>query len=430
MNATVKIVKKRANHFIAQNTQPLAPIKTIEQKEVVNLNQSDNTNKIRVVRITTVPLSLDKLLNGQLNYVNNYFEVIAVSSDEAYLKKIGEKEKIKVKNIEMSRKITPIQDFISILKMYRFLKEIKPEIVHTHTPKAGLVGMIASKLSGVPVRMHTISGLPLVEAKGLKKKLLILCESITYSCATHVYANSFNILKIIKSLFPFSFKIKVLGNGSTNGIDLKQFDPKSEFLNSKLAYRNEYGIDANDFVFLFVGRVVSDKGINELVRAFSKLENPNNQFKLLLVGPFEEDLNPLQHETLTQIKTNTNIITTGYQSDVRKFYKLSDVFVFPSYREGFPNVVMEAGAMELPVITTNINGCDEIIIPEINGLLIPQKNEKSLLDAMQKISSEQELYQKLKQNSRSVIAEKFDQANLWKIIVNEYKSLSKRYFNR
>lgn len=430
MNATVKIVKKRANHFIAQNTQPLAPIKTIEHKEVVNLNQSDNTNKIRVVRITTVPLSLDKLLNGQLNYVNNHFEVIAVSSDEAYLKKIGEKEKIKVKNIEMSRKITPIQDFISILKMYRFLKEIKPEIVHTHTPKAGLVGMIASKLSGVPVRMHTISGLPLVEAKGLKKKLLILCESITYSCATHVYANSFNILKIIKSLFPFSFKIKVLGNGSTNGIDLKQFDPKSEFLNSKLAYRNEYGIDANDFVFLFVGRVVSDKGINELVRAFSKLENPNNQFKLLLVGPFEEDLNPLQHETLTQIKTNTNIITTGYQSDVRKFYKLSDVFVFPSYREGFPNVVMEAGAMELPVITTNINGCDEIIIPEINGLLIPQKNEKSLLDAMQKISSEQELYHKLKQNSRSVIAEKFDQANLWKIIVNEYKSLSKRYFNR
>lgn len=255
MNATVKIVKKRANHFIAQNTQPLAPIKTIEHKEVVNLNQSDNTNKIRVVRITTVPLSLDKLLNGQLNYVNNHFEVIAVSSDEAYLKKIGEKEKIKVKNIEMSRKITPIQDFISILKMYRFLKEIKPEIVHTHTPKAGLVGMIASKLSGVPVRMHTISGLPLVEAKGLKKKLLILCESITYSCATHVYANSFNILKIIKSLFPFSFKIKVLGNGSTNGIDLKQFDPKSEFLNSKLAYRNEYGIDANDFVFLFeIGR--------------------------------------------------------------------------------------------------------------------------------------------------------------------------------
>ncbi|WP_297509343.1 glycosyltransferase family 4 protein [Flavobacterium sp.] len=430
MNATVKIVKKRANHFIAQNTQPLAPIKTIEQKEVVNLNQSDNTNKIRVVRITTVPLSLDKLLNGQLNYVNNHFEVIAVSSDEAYLKKIGEKEKIKVKNIEMSRKITPIQDFISILKMYRFLKEIKPEIVHTHTPKAGLVGMIASKLSGVPVRMHTISGLPLVEAKGLKKKLLILCESITYSCATHVYANSFNILKIIKSLFPFSFKIKVLGNGSTNGIDLKQFDPKSEFLNSKLAYRNEYGIDANDFVFLFVGRVVSDKGINELVRAFSNLENPNNQFKLLLVGPFEEDLNPLHHDTLTQIKTNTNIITTGYQSDVRKFYKLSDVFVFPSYREGFPNVVMEAGAMELPVITTNINGCDEIIIPEKNGLLIPQKNEKSLLDAMQKISSEQELYQKLKQNSRSVIAEKFDQANLWKIIVNEYKSLSTRYFNR
>ena len=183
-------------------------------------------------------------------------------------------------------------------------------------------------------------------------------------------------------------------------------------------------------MFLFVGRVVSDKGINELVRAFSNLENPNNQFKLLLVGPFEEDLNPLHHDTLTQIKTNTNIITTGYQSDVRKFYKLSDVFVFPSYREGFPNVVMEAGAMELPVITTNINGCDEIIIPEKNGLLIPQKNEKSLLDAMQKISSEQELYQKLKQNSRSVIAEKFDQANLWKIIVNEYKSLSTRYFNR
>lgn len=424
MNASLKLGKKRANQFIVLDPKSVASKKTIPFKNTAaTTNNEELFNKTRIVRITTVPLSLDKLLNGQLNFINNHFEVIAVSSDAEYLKKIGEKEKIKVKNIEMSRKITPIKDIISILKLYRYLKEIKPEIVHTHTPKAGLVGMIAAKLSGVPVRMHTISGLPLVEAKGLKKKLLILCETITYSCATNVYANSFNILKIIQSLFPFSFKIKVLGNGSTNGIDLKQFDVNHENLKSKSDYRKEFSISDDDFVFLFVGRIVSDKGINELVHAFSKLENPTNRYKLFLVGPSEEDLNPLLPKTIKSIQSNPNIITTGYQSDVRKFYKLSDVFIFPSYREGFPNVVMEAGAMNLPVIASKINGCDEIIVPEMNGLLIQPKNEKSLLDAMEKISSNKTFFESLKSNSRTNIAKKYDQSNLWEIILSEYKFL-------
>ncbi|WP_264511403.1 glycosyltransferase family 4 protein [Flavobacterium sp. N1719] len=424
MNASVKIAEKNSLEYISNQENILTVTKTIANTEVSKTNTPETEHKIRIVRVTTVPLSLDKLLNGQLNFVNNHFEVIAVSSDEEYLKKIGEKEKIKVKNIEMSRKITPFKDIISIFKMYKYFKEIRPEIVHTHTPKAGLVGMIAAKLSGVPIRMHTISGLPLVETKGLKKKLLILCETITYSCATNVYANSFNILKLIKTLFPFSFKINVLGNGSTNGIDLKQFDPNHDTLKTKSEYRREFNIHDNDFVFLFVGRLVGDKGINELVKAFSKIDNSDNQFKLVLVGPYEQDLNPLHASTLKIIQSNNNIITTGYQSDVRMFYKLSDVFIFPSYREGFPNVIMEAGAMKLPIIASDINGCNEIITSHVNGLLVPPKCDKSLLKAMLWISSNHLLYYHLKNNSRKVIAEKYDQKNLWEIIINEYKNLS------
>lgn len=430
MDTSVKILKKNKFEYISNQESILTVTKTIDNTEVSDPNIPELQNKIRIVRVTTVPLSLDKLLNGQLNFVNNHFEVIAVSSDEKYLKKIGKKEKVKVKNIEMSRKITPLKDIVSIFKMYKYFKEIKPEIVHTHTPKAGLVGMIAAKLSGVPIRMHTISGLPLVESKGMKKKLLIVCETITYSCATNVYANSFNILKLIKTLFPFNFKINVLGNGSTNGIDLKHFDPNHESLKTKSEYRKEFNIHDNDFVFLFVGRLVSDKGINELVKAFSKIENSENQFKLVLVGPYEQDLNPLHPNTIKIIKSNTNIITTGYQSDVRMFYKLSDVFIFPSYREGFPNVILEAGAMKLPIIASDINGCNEIITPHVNGILVPSKCEKSLLNAMLWICSNHLLFYHLKKNSRKLIAEKYDQRNLWDIIINEYKNLSISLFKK
>lgn len=382
----------------------------------------------KLIRITTVPLSLDKLIEGQLNYMNQFYEVTAISSDFDELKKIGLKENVKVFPLKMTRQITPFQDLKSVYQLYKFFKKEKPLIVHTHTPKAGIVGMLAAKLAKVPIRLHTVAGLPLMEAKGVKRKILNFVEKLTYSCATKVYPNSQGLYDfILKENFCAKSKLKVLGNGSSNGINTEYFNPKyfSEIEKSNL--KSELGINENDFVFIFVGRLVKDKGINELVQAFSKLNVSSSRvenIKLLLVGPFEEELDPLDAKTLTDINTNPKIISVGFQKDVRPYFAISNVLAFPSYREGFPNVVMQAGAMELPSIVTNINGCNEIVEQNINGLIIPVKNTNAIFVAMQSLLDEK-LFKELKSNSRDMITSRFEQHIVWQTILEEYQKLEK-----
>lgn len=382
--------------------------------------------KNKLIRITTVPLSLDKLLEGQLHFMSNYYEVTAVSSEKEYLEKIGEKEKVSTYHVEMTRKITPIKDFFSVLKLYSFLRKTKPLIVHTHTPKAGIVGMLASKMAGVPNRLHTVAGLPLLEANGLKRKVLNFVEKLTYSCATKVYPNSNGLLEIIKQHnFCADAKLKVIANGSSNGINTSHFNTshfskvENDLLKEKLCIQKE------DFVFIFVGRIVSDKGINELVKAFVRLSEEKKTCKLLLVGPLEEDLNPLQPETLTQINSNSKIISMGYQNDVRPYFAIADCLVFPSYREGFPNVVMQAGAMNLPSIVSNINGCNEIISDQQNGIIIPVKSETALHDAMKSVVFNPDLFRSLQGKSRTKIVANYEQNVVWQALLTEYKSIEK-----
>lgn len=379
--------------------------------------------KKKLIRITTVPLSLDKLLEGQLRFMNELYEVIAVSSEKEYLEKIGKKENVSTFHIEMTRKITPIQDVISVVKMYFFFKKNKPFIVHTHTPKAGIVGMLAAKLAGVPHRLHTVAGLPLLEATGIKRKVLDFVEKVTYSSATKVYPNSNALREIIQqNNYCKASKLKVIGNGSSNGIDTTYFN-KSHFSDEQNdALKSKLGIATSDFVFIFVGRIVADKGINELVAAFSTLQKENTNVKLLLVGPFEEELNPLQPETMNEIQTNPNIISVGYQNDVRPYFAISTALVFPSYREGFPNVVMQAGAMGLPSIVSNINGCNEIIIEGENGTIIPVKNHNALLDAMKIVVENDAVLQKFTQNARDLIVSRYEQKVVWDAILKEYRT--------
>lgn len=385
-------------------------------------------SKQKIIRITTVPISLDKLLSGQLGFMNQFYKVIGVSSDLAYLEKVGDKEKIEVKCIEMTRQITPFKDLISVYQLYRFFKKEKPFIVHTHTPKAGTVGMLAAKLAGVPHRLHTIAGLPLMEAVGAKRKLLNLVEKFTYTCATKIYPNSFGLKDIIlQEKFCKPDKLKVIGNGSSNGIDTNYFSPEAIPAKEKENLKNQLHIQPNDFVFIFVGRLVGDKGINELVEAFGKLEirdwGLGKGIKLLLVGPFETELDPLKTETLKAIQTNPNIIAVGFQQEVRPYFVIANALVFPSYREGFPNVVLQAGAMELPSIVSNINGCNEIIKDDYNGLIIPAKDSNAVYEAMKKMVEDNPLYQKLKANSRKRIVDNYEQKVVWNAILNEYKKL-------
>jgi glycosyltransferase involved in cell wall biosynthesis len=233
-------------------------------------------------------------------------------------------------------------------------------------------------------------------------------------------------LKIILSeKFTEPSKLKVLGNGSSNGIDLDYYT-KNQFSEKDIvSKRTDLNIPLKDFVFVFVGRIVTDKGINELVAAFEQIQRIYSNTSLLLVGPFEDDLDPVSEKTSKQITTNPKIITTGYQDDVREFYALSDALVFPSYREGFPNVVLQAGAMELPAIVSDINGCNEIIFDSENGIIIPVKDENKLFGAMEKIMTNKKLYEKIKSNTRSMIASRYDQNEMWQELLNEYKMLQK-----
>lgn len=381
-------------------------------------------SKRKLIRITTIPLSFEKLLEGQLKFMSSYFEVTAVSSEKERLEAYGEAEQVTTYYLPLTRKITPFKDLYCILKLYFFLLKERPAIVHTHTPKAGWVGMVASYFACIPNRLHTVAGLPLMESKGLKRKILEVIEKLTYRFASKVYPNSNELKKyILRHSFTNSSKLKVIGEGSSNGIDINHFSSK-HFTNEEIQERRiSLGILKTDFVYVFVGRIVRDKGINELIEAFHAISSKHTNISLLLVGPYEDDLNPINEASRNEIATNPKIISTGYQNDVRIFFALSDALVFPSYREGFPNVVMQAGAMNLPVIASDINGCNEIITPNQNGLLIPIKNSKALQVAMEKLVANDSLYETLKSNSRKFITQRYERSSFWNKMYKEYKTL-------
>lgn len=377
----------------------------------------------KLIRITTIPGSLRGLLKGQLKFMSqNGFNVIGVSSSGTALDDVKNNEGVRTVAIEMTRTISPLRDLQSLLKLIIFLSKEKPQIVHTHTPKAGLLGMIASKIVGVPHRLHTVAGMPLLVATGYKRKLLNIIEKLTYFCATKVYPNSFGLEKIIlENKFTSVGKLKVLGKGSSNGIDTSLFDPYSFSSNQKESLRSSIGIKSDDFVFIFVGRLVGDKGVNELVKAFSNIISINA--KLLLVGSFENSLDPLGAETLSIINKNPNIIHVGYQQDVIPFFAISNVLVFPSYREGFPNVVMQAAAMQLNSIVTDINGCNEIIKEGENGWIVPVKNVEKLYDRMLWCVENKDHSSNMGKQGRDAMKMNYERTYVWNEILDEYKTL-------
>ena len=381
-------------------------------------------NKSKLIRITTIPLSLEKLLENQLKFMKRFFEVTAVSSDDQRLQEFGNKQGVDTFHVDLTRQITPIKDLKAVVELYKFLKKEKPSIVHTHTPKAGIVGMLAARFANVPIRMHTVAGLPLMESSGMKRSVLIIVEKLTYSCATNVYPNSKGLKEfIIKEKLTSKNKLKILGNGSSNGIDTTHFSPNQVSGIEKRQLRKELNITKNDFVFVFVGRLVSDKGINELVEAFTEMSKTHTNSKLLLVGPLETHLDPLLPNTLNEIKNNEAIIYAGFQTDVRPYFATSNALVFPSYREGFPNVVMQAGAMGLPSIVTDINGCNEIIRSDVNGIIIPVKDMQAIYNAMKKLVSDKSYCNKVQVNSRQMIEKNYSQSELWNALLDEYNSL-------
>jgi glycosyltransferase involved in cell wall biosynthesis len=375
----------------------------------------------KIIRRTTIADSLKSLLKGQLRYINQYYEVVGISSDGESLNDVRENEGIRTEVLEMTRNISPLKDLIAVYKLYKILKKEQPHIVHTHTPKAGIIGMIAAKLAGIKHRFHTVAGMPLLVATGPKRTLLNVVEKITYTCATKVFPNSNGLKEIIlKEKFTTAKKLSVIGKGSSNGINVDYFNT-SLFSNEQLKnLKKELNID-QQFTFVYVGRLVTDKGINELVSAFNELSK-NHEAKLILVGWRESELDPLLKNTETILKQNKNIIQVGYQPDVRPYFAISDVLVFPSYREGFPNVVLQAGAMQVPSIVTNINGCNEIIKDKENGLIIPVKDVSALLDSMMLFIKNPDQCNLMRSKSRQNIVSNYKHSYIWKELLKEYQS--------
>jgi len=378
----------------------------------------------KLIRITTITVSIEKLLENQPRFFSKYFNITLISSDEKKLAKIALDQGVEYFPLEITRKITPFKDLKCLVELVIFLRQEKPHFVHSHTPKAGIIGMLAAYIARVPVRMHTVAGLPLMEATGFKRILLNLVERITYFCATNVYPNSKGLENFInENNFCDKSKLKTLGSGSSNGIDTAYFNPEEVTETQKANLKKKLNIETTDFVFSFVGRLVGDKGINELIQAFVAVSKKHPSAKLILVGHTEAELDPLLPETLHSIELDENIIEVGFQKDIRPYLALTNVFTFPSYREGFPNVLLQANAMGIPCIVSDINGCNEIIKEGENGIIIPTKNSVILQQKMKLLLEKSKLFKASKADIRKGISAKFEREVLWNLLLEEYKTL-------
>ena len=374
---------------------------------------------MKIVRTSTVPGSLNNFCRNLLHELQESegYSVVAVSSPGDALSEIASREGVKVYPVPMERHIAPVKDLISLWKLIKVFRKERPDMVHSITPKAGLLSMMAAWVCRVPVRLHTFTGLVFPTSTGFKQKLLIFTDRLTCSCATHIMPEGEGVKNDLINYQITSKPLKVLGYGNIRGIDLKYFDRTAEVEKETEKIRK-----TDITTFIFIGRLVRDKGINELVGAFAKLNKEYTKTRLLLVGRREDKLDPLEGQTLQEIENNPAIITTGEQKDVRPWLAASDIFVFPSYREGFPNVVIEAGAMGLPAIVTDINGSREIIIEGENGIIIPARDSEHLYTAMKQLMASPKQTRQMANNARTMIESRFEQTFVRKCLKKYYKA--------
>lgn len=370
---------------------------------------------------TTIPATLG-FFKGNLAYLNEVFEVYAISSQKDELNELGRKEGIKTFFIPMRRPISLFYDIVSLFRFIKLFLVERPDIVHGNTPKASLLSMVSAKLSGVKVRIYMCHGLRYQGTIGIMRLLLMKMEKITCACATEVICVSKGVRDIlIEDGICAKNKVVVIHHGSASGIDLDYFKIDSSLQNTDV--REKLGISLTDFVFIFVGRIVKDKGVNELISSFEKLHSQINSVHLILVGSEEKDLNPISKKNRETIETHLNIHAVGRQIDIRPYLLSSDAFVLPSYREGFGMVLLEAGAMGLPCITTNISGCNEIVIQGENGEIIPPRDENALYEKMKDWVVHKDKLAYMSSHARSFVENRFDKKTVWLKLLDEYNRL-------
>ena len=367
------------------------------------------------------------LIAGQPKFMHQHgFNVIMISADGKELHDVIESEECEHHMVPMTRSITPLRDIKCIFLLRKLFKKYKPDIVHTHTPKAGLLGMIAAKNAGVKIRIHTVAGMPLMAKKGLRKSILLFIERLTFAFATNVWPNSRSLLNFIvdKNLVNQE-KISIIGKGSSNGIDLHKFSKKNldphiiSLIKSSTPFKQSFKI-------LYVGRVVKDKGIEELINAFTTLQ-AHHDLQLILIGPFETDLDPLPLYIAEIIKNNPDILHIRWSDKIEYYMSMTDLLVHPSHREGFPNVILQAGAMMLPVICSNIPGNNDIIRSEKTGVLFEMKSVTDLIKKIEFAMANMDIMNQYAFTLFNEITELYNREKVHETILEAYNQLLKQH---
>ena len=376
----------------------------------------------KLIRVTTSDISLFLLLRGQLKFLNNYYEVVGLSSDTGLLHQVEKREGIRVIELAMRRNISIMRDLLCLWYLYRIFKKEKPFIVHSNTPKGSLLSMMAALAARVPHRIYTVTGLRYQGASGVGRFVLMTMERLTCLCANKVIPEGEGVKRTIITDGITRKPLKVIHNGNINGINTQTFSPEGR-QTQREETRRRLGIEEDEFAFVFIGRIVKDKGMDELAEAMNKLLRMNKKCKLILVGWFEREQGTITEEHENFFRNNDSVSYVGYKKDVRPYLAAADALVFPSYREGFPRVVLEAGAMGLPSIVTDINGCNEIIVEGENGVIIPPRDTNRLYEAMLHFIDNPDQTKAMAANARRMIQERYEHQDVMKALLEMYQGL-------
>ncbi len=381
----------------------------------------------KIVQITTVPFTLI-FLQGQPRFMTQAgFEWTAVSSPGDQLDEFGRTERVAVHAVPMTRRITMAQDFVALVRLWRYLRRTRPHIVHAHTPKAGLLGMIAAALARVPVRIYQLHGLPMATATGLRRRLLTWSEKLACRLAHEVLAVSPSLQQLtVSSGLCAAGRVRVLGQGTANGVDARgRFDPRYHAAH-RAQIQAASGIPPEATVVGFVGRLVPDKGVVELLQAWQSLRDEFPELHLLMVGP-EESESPLPDWVRQRLLQDARIHSVGFHRDPAPLYAAMDVLLLPSHREGFGMAAMEAAAMALPVVATCVTGCVDAVVDGVTGTLVPPHNADALAAAVRTYVRDPLLRRRHGQAGRMRVVQHFQPVTVWNALRSEYIRLLRQH---
>jgi glycosyltransferase involved in cell wall biosynthesis len=378
----------------------------------------------RLVYIVTHPIAARKLLSGQLAYMRQRgFDVTVIASPGEDLDFVAQREQVRTIALPMEREIRPLKDLWAWLRMVRILRRLKPDVVNASTAKAALLGMTAAVVAGVPVRMYLLRGLRLETTQGIKRRILAWTERITAACAHRIVAISASLRDAyIAQQFAAPEKVTVFQHGSSNGIAGENFVLTTKLRQNGGRLRQQYEIADDAPVIGFVGRFVRDKGIVELLAAFDRVLQRLPQTRLLMVGDFEAG-DPVPQECIQRLRDDPRIVLAGFQHDLRPFYAMMDVLAFPTHREGFGNVAVEAAAAELPVVGFKVTGVKDAVVDGVTGTLVAPRDATALADAMLRYLEHPDLRRAHGQAGRERALRDFRREPIWEAYEAEYRRL-------